>query len=409
MNITIITILLPYPLDSGGAQAQYNMIEKLRKKHHITIIYPENQHNGKASLAVLQEKWQDVDFRPYPFLRQARHPHFLASKIRRALKLRFCKNSNRFQIERTLQPYGYDLTKDFIRFTNDVIAETKSDIVQVEFYPYLHLIHYLPKDIKRIFVHHEIRYVRNLRTLHGLHPSAKDIAFAETLKQEEIQDLNAFDEVITLTDVDKGILRKDDVTTQIDVSPAGVSTKEQPYKEWNKTITFVGGSGHAPNVEGLTWLFGQVFPLVDWRRWDGITFRIIGKGWKHEDFPPTEGLRIENPGFVESLADAMSGGIMLIPILSGSGMRMKILEGAALSMPILTTTVGVEGIDLTNMQSCIIKDNPHEFADALQALFEDSQLRKRIGMEANRIFHQKYSVDALAEIRNRIYINLMDR
>lgn len=55
MNITIISILLPYPLDSGGAQAQYNMIDILRKQHNISIIYPENYHNSNQALSKLKE------------------------------------------------------------------------------------------------------------------------------------------------------------------------------------------------------------------------------------------------------------------------------------------------------------------------------------------------------------------
>ena len=43
MNIIVISILLPYPLNSGGAQAQFNLIDKLRKKHNITFIFPENE------------------------------------------------------------------------------------------------------------------------------------------------------------------------------------------------------------------------------------------------------------------------------------------------------------------------------------------------------------------------------
>ena len=46
MNILILTIILPYPLDSGGAQAQYNMIDNLRHKHNITLVFPENRTNS---------------------------------------------------------------------------------------------------------------------------------------------------------------------------------------------------------------------------------------------------------------------------------------------------------------------------------------------------------------------------
>ena len=44
MNIVVISILLPYPLNSGGAQAQFNLIDKLRKKHNITFVFPTNYY-----------------------------------------------------------------------------------------------------------------------------------------------------------------------------------------------------------------------------------------------------------------------------------------------------------------------------------------------------------------------------
>ena len=81
MNITIITILLPYPLDSGGAQAQYNMIEYLRYKHNITLIYPENQHNNKKTRKELQKRWHNVNLYAYPFTSQIQQPPFFFSKV----------------------------------------------------------------------------------------------------------------------------------------------------------------------------------------------------------------------------------------------------------------------------------------------------------------------------------------
>lgn len=407
MNITIITILLPYPLDSGGAQAQYNMIEYLRYKHNITLIYPENQHNNKKTRKELQKRWHNVNLYAYPFTSQIQQPPFFFSKVRRALELFFIPNSNRFQINRTLQPYGYDLSDNFIRFIYNVIEETKADLIQVEFYPYLPLGKLLPQNIKKIFVHHEIRYIRNQRTLERLNTTAKDIKNMGRLKEEEIADLNTFDQIITLTDVDKNTLEKDGVTSSISVSPAGINTTEQIYKEWNKTIVFIGSTSHAPNVEGITWLMNKVLPLVKWDKWSPITLKIIGKGWDTIKLPEIANLHIETPGFVESLSETIAGGIMVIPILSGSGMRMKILEGAALSLPILTTSVGVEGIELNDKEGCLIKDDPKSFAKGLEELFQNRHMRKSIATQANNIFHQKYSINALTQIRNNIYTNLM--
>ena len=70
MNITIITILLPYPLDSGGTQAQYNMIDSIRHEHHISLVFPENGHNSPEALKQLKALWPEVNFYSYSYFRQ---------------------------------------------------------------------------------------------------------------------------------------------------------------------------------------------------------------------------------------------------------------------------------------------------------------------------------------------------
>ena len=165
MNIVIITILLPYPLDSGGAQAQYNMINQLRHKYNLTIIYPVNSQNSISSQRELQKLWPEVKFRPYNYIRQLLYLPFLKDKIYRAFQLKFMPNRRDFKVYRILKPYGYPLTNDFKKFVLNIIKKENIDIAQVEFYPYLDLVDSLPASIKKIFIHHEIRFMRNERML----------------------------------------------------------------------------------------------------------------------------------------------------------------------------------------------------------------------------------------------------
>ena len=154
MNIVILTIILPYPLDSGGAQAQYNMIDSLRHKHNITLVFPENGMNSMGAMEELKRRWPEVDFRPYRFVRQLMNPSFLLSKIKRAVKKKFFQGSDRFMVEWMLTPYGYPVDNRFARFMNTVITEKQADVVQVEFYPYLNFVHKLPRGIRKVVIHH---------------------------------------------------------------------------------------------------------------------------------------------------------------------------------------------------------------------------------------------------------------
>jgi len=404
MNITIISILLPYPLDSGGTQAQYNMIDVLRKEHNISFVYPENQHNSADALRKLKELWPEVSFYPFSFAKQLLYPHFFFSKIERAFKLKFCSQNRDFQVERILRPYGYDISKRFVSFINKVIKTEKSDIVQVEFYPYLEIINHISKPLKTIFIHHELRYIRNNRMLSGFTLTDKEKKKANQIKEDEIRLLNKYDTVVTLTDIDKDTLSRDGVKSTIISSPAAVNSPVKQYNGWNNNIVFIGGAGHGPNIEGMDWLCKEVFSKLDWNGlFKDISIVIIGGGWNTDIISNIPQKNLKIMGFVPELSAAAYGGILIVPILSGSGMRMKILDGAALSMPLLTTSVGAEGLLFANGSSCLIADTATEFANALTRLISDDTLRKKLADNASDIFKNNYSKEALANKRNNIY------
>ena len=115
-------------------------------------------------------------------------------------------------------------------------------------------------------------------------------------------------------------------------------------------------------------------------------------------------LTVKTYGYVEDLSPVLRGSIMIVPILSGSGMRMKILEAAANSVPIITTTVGVEGLDFENEVSCLIADTPQEFAGAIDSLVGDKALCRRLGESANNVYRTKYTAKILAQVRNELYL-----
>lgn len=404
MNIVIVTSILPFPLNSGGAQAQYNMIEQLRKKHHLALVYPQNANNSTKSLAELKKHWPDVKFFPYPYLAQLSHLPFICEKAVRAIKLLLMPNNRTFKVERILKPYGYPLTQKFIRFVRKVINEHRADLLQVEFYPYLGLVEKVKPTIKTLFIHHEIRFVRDERMMQELCPTPKEQNTMQKQMREEIRLLNTYDAIVTLTDVDGQTLRQHGTTSPIFVSPAGINTPISNYKDRHNAVFFIGGFGHAPNQEGILWLFEKVLPLVKGYPVDALPeFGIVGAGWKRSWLPSITTFNIKLYGFVDNMVAVTAGGIMLVPILSGSGMRMKILEAAALGMPIVTTCVGKEGLDFADEVHCLVADTPQAFAYAIARLLKDASLRRELALNAQALFKMKYSIEKLADIRQQIY------
>lgn len=403
MNILIITPLLPYPLNSGGAQAQYNMIDVLRHHHRITMVYPQNGNNTVSACAELKKQWPEVQFLHFSYASQLAHLPFFFSKIKRAFNLYMRSNTRSFKVERILSDYGYPLHSQFILFLQKVIQQVKPDIIQTEFYPYLPLITYLKGHFKTLFVHHEIRYIRNKRMMQELCPTLEEQQRIEKNKTKELALLNQYDGVITLTPIDKNILANDGVHNPLFVSPAAVNSSLLSYQEKPHHLCFLGSANHAPNVEGMQWFTNKVLPLISKDLQKKLTIHIIGANWNKTILPQQHETNIIFHGFVKDLSQVISGSMMIVPILSGSGMRMKILEAAALSLPVITTSVGVEGLLFKHNEDCLIANLPQEFADAIENLSQNKNLKQTLANHAQQVFSLNYSVEATANIRNNIY------
>ena len=74
------------------------------------------------------------------------------------------------------------------------------------------------------------------------------------------------------------------------------------------------------------------------------------------------------------------------------------------SVPIITTTVGVEGLDFVNGESCLIADTPADFAAAIDTLVNDKDMRRRLGENAHDVYMAKYTAKSLAQVRNQLYL-----
>ena len=148
---------------------------------------------------------------------------------------------------------------------------------------------------------------------------------------------------------------------------------------------------YPPNVEGVHWFSTQVFPLI--RRLVGdATFVIVGSR------PPEEIRRLAHAGsgivvtgYVADLQPVLErAGVLVVPVHSGSGMRVKILEAFARGIPVVSTTVGVEGIAAQPGEHLLIGDSPSEFAQAVARVLLDEGLARSLVIAARRLVENRY-------------------
>lgn len=413
-KILIITPEFPYPINSGGRQAQYHLIEKLRDIYSLSILFSKNAISD-TDYDDLRLKWPNVTFYPFsPKIDDKKYIslgnriyHFFHSCIKKF----FLRNSSKEKVKderstsRLYTSMQFWFSNDFIEYVYN-ISHKNFDIIQVEFYEYLPLIYLFPHDKQRIFVHHEIRYIRNKLEKSLFSKSIiQDDYIYELAKKFELTNLNCYDKIITLSEIDKIKLQKDLKVDNIYASPALVQIEDKPnYSnfEFNNNLVFLGNSLHYPNEDALKWFISDIWPHVLEKN-KNISLHLIGD-WQNFildlDFSPSN---IIVHGFVKDLSLVLPNSIMVVPVRIGSGIRIKILDAINYNIPFITTSIGVEGLDFTNGKDCLIADTSHDFIDSINKLVRDDKFANSLISESRLTLNRFYNEDLLLQKRIDVY------
>jgi len=195
---------------------------------------------------------------------------------------------------------------------------------------------------------------------------------------------------------------------QIEVVPNGVDTRifskpvnamklREYYGLINKrAVVFVGNMQYAPNKEAVHLIATKIAPEVE-KTIKGAKFLIVGRidGPKHTN--------LDYFGVVENVVPLLAASdVAIAPLLNGAGTRLKILEYFSCGLPVVSTTVGVEGLEVRNCTHVMIEDDMAVFASKLIQLLNDSKLSKQLGQSARQLAIEKYDWTKIASHLNEI-------
>jgi glycosyltransferase involved in cell wall biosynthesis len=134
------------------------------------------------------------------------------------------------------------------------------------------------------------------------------------------------------------------------------------------------------------WFAERVLPQVR-QQVPEAAFTVIGKN------PPAglEGEGVEITGYaIDPRPYLAETAVFIVPLHAGGGMRVKILDAWCWGLPIVSTTIGAEGIDITPRQDILIADTAEAFAGAVIDVFKDRSLAERLGQYGRRTVREKY-------------------
>lgn len=181
--------------------------------------------------------------------------------------------------------------------------------------------------------------------------------------------------------------------------------KEQELTD-TPTLMFLGTMTYQPNVVAADYLIKHIWPTIISAIPDA---RLFIAGSKPELLSSFAGnpAGVEFLGFVDDLEKLYSTTkVVCCPILSGGGTRIKILEAAAYGKPVVSTTIGAEGIGLKEGEEILMRDDPRSFADACIQLLTNTDVARKMGHSIRSAIAEKYDIDAVSRtIQNHMLNN----
>ena len=239
----------------------------------------------------------------------------------------------------------------------------------------------------------DLHYLRELR-MSEYEPGRRSREQALETRTRELGMYGKADAVITVTEYEKNILAKDSPGLEVMVVPNiheadGPAVNAEP--RILGSLLFVGWFAHRPNVDAVVYFCHEVLPLIR-NVLPSVPVWIVG------DSPPEEVLAmkalagVEVTGYVADLGPYLrKAWISIAPLRYGAGMKGKIGEAMAAGLPVVTTTIGAEGMELQNRVTALIADSAEEFADAVSELSQDMALHAEIARNALEHVHRTYA------------------
>jgi glycosyltransferase involved in cell wall biosynthesis len=209
---------------------------------------------------------------------------------------------------------------------------------------------------------------------------------ARRLRRREPGLCRLFDGVTAISQVDAEHMRRVyGLTNVLGVVPIGASSIPEGVPESviklpsSPIVTFVGSMNYQPNADAAFWFIREVLPLIRQTLPD-VKFRVIGRD------PPRSLVQeakvnpaLEVTGTVEEVLPLLREcSTMVVPLRAGSGVRLKIMESLSAGLPIVSTSVGAEGLVLENGRDILLADDAASFAQAVLRLLQDDALRREM-------------------------------
>ena len=382
MNILLITPQLPYPPRQGATIRNFNLLRSLSQRHTVDLLSFAAPGDDETAPSILHTLARRVHIIPQPERGIARRGLDTLTQALPDMALRLESAPMYTALTRWLDDGAYDIvqTEGIELAQYGQFAADRKDARSRPLW---------------IFDNHNCEYLLQKRAavtdlkhrkrwLAGLY----SVAQWQKLVRYERRICRNADVVLAVSRQDASALAQLSRRVDVQVIVNGIEMEEfrwsPPRAAASPVLVFTGKMDYRPNIDAALWFGRRVLPLIQ-RKQPAIRFQIVGM----HPHPRLDELRsnpaVEITGMVADTKPYIAAAsVFVIPMRVGGGTRFKVLEAMALGAPIVSTTLGVEGIDVTPGEELRIGDTPDQFAAATLEILADLAQQGREALALSR-------------------------
>ncbi len=396
MNILFLSTRSPYPLISGHSLRTYHILKGAATQHRVSLVtfvqHPEHELK-EENIAHLRSFCAAV----YPFgIPVDQSKITLALTILRNLFSRL-----------PFVAHKYD-TSDMRHKIREILEKEKIDLVHVDLLPLAVYLDEFP-DLPKVLVNHNVESIRLHRWFQMERNLLKKMFLGYQwlkLRAFERSAMNHFDCCITVSETDRQLLQEMGVKKPMIVVPNGTDTsffKPSGKQVLQNSVIWFGHMDVHTNKDAVLYFWREVYPILRERKPE-VLVSFVGTA------PPEEIVeaarnnpRVRATGFVDDIRPHVDeAAVVIVPIRIGSGTRLKILDAMAMGKAIVSTSVGCEGLDVTDGKNIAIADTPDDFVARIEILLNNEQARQSIADNAVKLA-ESYDWRVINETQKQAY------
>jgi len=375
LKILWIKTELLHPVDKGGKIRTYEMLKQLKLDHHITYLTLDDGAAPKDAYERAEEYCHDL----------VCVPHITSAKFSAGFYAELFFN--------LFSPLPYVVKKyesaEMRNQITELVKRDKHDVVICDFLtPSINLPENL-SGIKVLFQHNVEAMIWQRHYETNANPLKRLYLYMQWRKMHSFEqaECNRYDRIIAVSREDKEIIERDyEIRSVFDI-PTGVDTvyfnPAPDAQQKAHSLVFTGSMDWIPNVDAIHYFCEQILPIVRSRVPD-VTLTVVGRNPSKELIElGSHDASITVTGRVEDVRPYMdSASCYVVPIRIGGGTRLKIYEAMAMEKPVISTTIGAEGLPINDGRDLLIADTPQSFADAIIRVLTDEVFACELGKRA---------------------------